>query len=417
MAIGRIQINANQLKLGMFVVELDRPWLGTPFLFQGFRIRTLEEIEKLKSLCDSVVIDIEKSAKGVYRTERTVHTERKRQHLYSMSTSFEEEIYSANEIRADTESCIEQVFEDVTSNRMIDLVTVKKMVNHTVDGILRNPDAHVSLTQLKDWDRYTAQHSINVCILALAMARHLGMPRHEMEMLGAGALLHDVGKLKTPLEVLNKPGKLTEEEFKLMKAHPVHGRELLEHRYGLPHLVADMAYSHHERAAGGGYPRGLNGDQISIWSKIVAIVDVYDAITSDRCYHKGMSPTEALTKMYGWRLTDFDPELLEQFIQCLGIYPVGTLVELTSGEVGIVISVNPVLRLRPMVSLILDGQKRPYYPSRTVNLADFANNDPDNVYGIREVLKPGSYSINIREHLSPMQQAQEKKLFVAYGAE
>jgi putative nucleotidyltransferase with HDIG domain len=410
MAIGRIQINVNQLKLGMFVVELDRPWLGTPFLFQGFRIRTIEEIEKLKTLCDSVVIDIEKSAKGSYRPERAERAERKPQRIYAMSASFEEEIHSANEIRADTESCMTQVFEDVTHNRMIDLVTVKKIVNHTVDGILRNPDAHVSLTQLKDWDRYTAQHSINVCILALSMARHMGLPRHEMEMLGTGALLHDVGKLKTPLEVLNKPGKLTAEEFDLMKAHPVHGRELLEHRYGLPHMVADMAYSHHERAAGGGYPRGLNSNQISVWSKIVAIVDVYDAITSDRCYHKSMSPTEALTKMYGWRLTDFDPELLEQFIQCLGIYPVGTLVELTSGEVGIVISVNTTLRLRPMVSLILDNQKHPYYPTRTVNLADFANNDTDNAYGIREVLKPGSYGINIREQLQPMQQAQEKKL-------
>lgn len=412
MPLGTVQIHVNQLKLGMFVSQLDRPWLGTPFLFQGFRIRSVEEIEKLKSLCDSVHIDLEKSARASLTTGRTDREQAAPRRVYAMSASFEQEIHSANEIRAETESCIEQVFDDVARDKMIDLVTVKRVVNHTVDGILRNPDAHVSLTQLKEWDRYTAQHSINVCILALAMARHLGLPRHEMEMLGAGALLHDVGKLKTPLEVLNKPGKLTEEEFKIMKAHPVHGRELLEHRYGLPNLVADMAYSHHERAAGGGYPRGLSGDQISIWSKIVAIVDVYDAITSDRCYHKGMSPTEALTKMYGWRMKDFDPELLEQFIQCLGIYPVGTLVELTSSEVGIVISVNNAMRLRPMVSLILDGEKRPYYPARTVNLADFANNDPDHVYGIREVLKPGAYGIDIREHLQPMQQAQEKKLVI-----
>lgn len=411
MAIGKIQLHASQLKAGMFVIELDRPWLGTPFLFQGFRIRSADDIEKLRSQCDSVYIDIEKSARRGTAAPPS-QAIRPSQRIYTMSAAFEEEIYAANEIRVETESCIEQVFADVANDKMIDLVTVKRAVTNTVDGILRNPDAHVSLTQLKDWDRYTAQHSINVCILALAMARHLGLPRHEMEMLGAGALLHDVGKLKTPLEVLNKPGKLTAEEFKIMKAHPVHGRELLEHRYGLPHLVADMAYSHHERAAGGGYPRGLSGDQISIWSKIVAIVDVYDAITSDRCYHDGMSPTEALTKMYSWRLTDFDPELLEQFIQCLGIYPVGTLVELTSGEVGIVISVNPVLRLRPLVSLVLDASKRPYYPSRTLNLADLVHIDPDTPCAIREVLKPGSYGINIRAHLQPMQQAQEKKILV-----
>ena len=410
MAIGKVQVSTSQLKVGMFVIDLDRPWLGTPFLFQGFRIHSPDEIEKLRSQCDSVYIDLEKSARGSLAATRSPKAETSPQRLYAMSAAFEEEIFAANEIRAETESCIEQVFADVASNKMIDLVSVKRIVNHTVDGILRNPDAHVSLTQLKEWDTYTAQHSINVCILALAVARHLGLSRHEMEMLGAGALLHDVGKLKTPLEVLNKPGKLTAEEFNIMKAHPVHGRELLEHRYGLPHLVADMAYSHHERAAGGGYPRGLSGDQISVWSKIVAIVDVYDAITSDRCYHEGMSPTEALTKMYSWRMTDFDPELLEQFIQCLGIYPVGTLVELTSGEVGIVISVNPVLRLRPIVSLVLDANKRPYYPARSLNLADFADNDPDNVYAIREVLKPHSYGINIREHLQPMQKAQERKL-------
>ena len=411
MPIRTFQVHVSQLKIGMFVTQLDRPWLGTPFLFQGFHIRTTDEIDRLKSFCESVYIDLEKSARG-----RLVAT-RKRQldglpqrRIYEMSASFEQEIYSANEIRAETESCIEQVFDDVARDKMIDLVSVKRVVNHTVDGILRNPDAHVSLTQLKDWDRYTAQHSINVCILALAMARHIGLGRNEMEMLGAGALLHDVGKLKTPLEVLNKPGKLTPEEFAIMKAHPVHGRELLEHRYGLPHLVADMAYSHHERAAGGGYPRGLSGDQISIWSKIVAIVDVYDAITSDRCYHKGMSATEALTKMYSWRMTDFDPALLEQFIQCLGIYPVGTLVELTSGEVGIVISVNHSLRLRPLVSLVLDREKRPYYPPRVINLADFATNDPDDVYGIRDVLAPGSYGINIREHLQPVQEAQARRL-------
>ena len=411
MAIGKIQLHASQLKVGMFVIELDRPWLGTPFLFQGFRIRSADDIEKLRSQCDYVYIDIEKTAR---RSTAAPPSQAKvpSQRIYTMSAAFEEEIFAANEIRVETESCIEQVFADVANDKMIDLVTVKRAVTNTVDGILRNPDAHVSLTQLKDWDRYTAQHSINVCILALAMARHLGLPRHEMEMLGAGALLHDVGKLKTPLEVLNKPGKLTAEEFNIMKAHPVHGRELLEHRYGLPHLVADMAYSHHERAAGGGYPRGLSGDQISIWSKIVAIVDVYDAITSDRCYHDGMSPTEALTKMYSWRLTDFDPELLEQFIQCLGIYPVGTLVELTSGEVGIVVSVNPVLRLRPLVSLVLDASKRPYYPSRTLDLADLAHSDPDTPCAIREVLKPGSYGINIRAHLQPMQQAQEKKILV-----
>jgi putative nucleotidyltransferase with HDIG domain len=236
-----------------------------------------------------------------------------------------------------------------------------------------------------------------------------------MEMLGAGALLHDIGKLKTPLDVLNKPDKLTAAEFRIMQSHPVHGRELLANKYGLPHQVADMAFSHHERIAGGGYPRGLTGTQISVWSKMVAIVDVYDAITSDRCYHKGTSPTEALTKMYGWRLKDFDAELLEKFIQCIGIYPVGTLVELTSREVGIVISVNPNSRLKPKINMILNEKKQPYFPTRIVNLEDFKNNEPDTAYAIRDVLAPGAYGISIREHLAPIQSAKAKLILPETG--
>ncbi len=412
MAIGRVLISVNQLKLGMFVVELDRPWLGTTFLFQGFRIQNPDEIARLKEQCDAVYVDIEKSV--THRTSPLLNPfevqQAKHGLVYEMSAPFEEEIKSANEIRAVTQHCIEELFDDVEHGRNINMPAVKQVVNDTVDGILRNPDAHVCLTQLKGWDTYTAQHSINVCILSLAFARHLGLPRTQMEMLGVGALLHDIGKLKTPLEVLNKPDKLTDDEFMLMKAHPLHGREIIEQKYGLSHQIADIAFSHHERIAGSGYPRGLDGEDISFWGKLVAIVDVYDAITSDRCYHQGMAPTEALTKMYGWRMTDFDAELLEQFIQTVGIYPVGTLVELMSGEVGIVISVNPVSRLRPKVDLLLDANKNPYYPSRVVNLAEQSSDGNSAPYSIRTVLPAGTYGISIREHLATYQQARAKKI-------
>lgn len=411
-ATGKVQLHVHQLKLGMFVAELDRPWLGTPFLFQGFRIRRIEEIDKLKEMCDSVVIDLDKSVHG-RMAKQSAGAKAPHRKIYQMAASFEEEIVSANEIRHNTENCIAELFSDVEHGRMIDLAAAKRVVSDTVDGILRNPDAHMSLTQLKNWDSYTAQHSINVCVLALSMARHLGLPRGEMEMVGIGALLHDIGKLRTPIEVLNKPGKLTDDEMNVMRAHPVHGRELIEKRYGLSHHIADMAYSHHERVAGGGYPRGIIGSEISLWSKIVSIVDVYDAITSDRCYHKGMSPTDALTKMYSWRIKDFDGELLEAFIQCVGIYPVGSLVELTTGEVGIVISVNPTARLRPMIDLLLDANKKSYYPSRVLNLANLGTDDLHASCAIKDVLLPGAYGINIHEHLAPLRQAKAKTLNVS----
>jgi len=387
----------------MFVCELDRPWLGTPFLFQGFRLQTVEEIERLKKVCDSVYVDLEKSVKV---TASQAHSAATLRRTHKLAASFEEEIHSANEIREATRVTVDQLFDDVAHGRMIDMVSIKRLMHDTVDGVLRNPDAHVCLTALKQRDAYTAQHSINVCILSLALARHVGLSRNDLETLGVAALLHDVGKIKTPLEVLNKPGRLTPEEFALMKQHPVTGQQMLERLYGLPYQIADVALSHHERISGGGYPRGLKSHEISLFSRMVAIVDVYDAITSDRCYHDGMSPTEALTKMYSWRLTDFDAELLEQFIQCVGIYPVGSLVELTNGEVGFVVSVNPDFRLKPKVNLVLDSRKRRLYPQRVVDLAQHQFSVPDSNYAIRQVLMPGAYGIDVKAELAPFQAAR-----------
>ena len=258
MASGRVQLHVNQIKLGMFVAELDRPWLGSGFLFQGFRIQRIEEIARLKETCEYVYVDIEKSIDyrkldATKRVKRAIIKPRS----YALAASFEEEIHCANEIRETTRVTVDQLFDDVSRGRKIDLFSVKRLMHETVDSVLRNPDAHVCLTQLKKRDAYTAQHSINVCVLTLALARHLGLPRNDMESLGVAALLHDIGKLKTPLDVLNKPAKLTSDEFEIMKEHPLKGRRMLETFYDLPHQIADVAFSHHERASGGGYPRGL----------------------------------------------------------------------------------------------------------------------------------------------------------------
>ena len=406
MVTGKVQLHVSQLKLGMFVSELDRPWLGTQFLFQGFRIQSVQEIERLRTVCEHVYIDIEKSRTVGAATTRKTAPDRR---IYTLAASFEDEIHTANEIRESTRLTVDQLFDDVAHGRMIDMAGIKRLMHNTVDGVLRNPDAYICLTQLKQRDEYTAQHSINVSVLALTLARHLGLNRDDMETLGVAALLHDIGKIKTPLEVLNKPDRLTSDELDIMKQHPLIGRQMLENRYQLPYHIADVAFSHHERISGEGYPRGLKTDEISVFSKMVAIVDVYDAITSDRCYHDGISPTQALTKMYNWRLTDFDGELLEQFIQCVGIYPVGTVVELTSGEVGLVISVNPESRLKPKVNVLLDREKRPIFPHRVVDLASGQSNDPESNCAVRQVLAPDAYGINIRETLAPFQQAKAKK--------
>ena len=401
----KIIIHVNHLKLGMYVCELDRPWLGTPFLFQGFCIRKQEQIDKLQAFCDSVYVDVDKSLLVPGKTSATpLNPHLLKRQVYALSATFEQEITVANEIRETTRGTVENLFEDVSKGSKIDLLRVRKIVHETVDGVLRNPDAHLCITQLKNRDDYTAQHSINVCVLALALGRYLGLPRDQLEMLGIAALLHDIGKIKTPLEVLNKPGRLTPQEFEIVKVHTLDGHDLLRQRYGLPNRIAQTAISHHERLGGGGYPRGLKGSEIPVWGKIVAIVDVYDAITSDRIYHQGVAPTEALTKMYGWRLTDFDAELLEQFIQCVGIYPVGTLVQLTDGQVGLVTSVNQQFRLLPKVKLLLNSEKRSYRRDVTLDLADIFAMDPETTCRIEKVLMPRAYGIKIREHLAPDQQ-------------
>ncbi len=413
MVTSKIHVHVNQLKLGMFVSELDRPWLETPFVFQGFRIHRSEEIERIRKYCEYVLVDIDKSM-VIKPTLRGYSAEPRRakptyQCKYLISTALEDEIASASEIRVTSRHCVDTVFDDISHGRRIDLVGVKKVVHGLMDGILRNPDAHVCLTHLKNRDEYTAQHSINVCVLALTLGRHVGLSQVQLGMLGVGALMHDIGKIKTPLDVLNKPDRLTEEEMALMKAHPENGRNILSGFQELPFDVIDIAFSHHERIGGGGYPRGLSSTDISFWNRLVSIVDVYDAITSDRCYHQGISPTEALTKMYGWRHTDFDPALLEKFIQCVGIYPVGTLVELTSGEVGVTIAKNEVYSLRPKISLVLDANKTPYNPARIVDLAACTSDDPEPIYGIKAVLPPGSYNINIKDQLQQISKAQIKK--------
>jgi len=404
------QIDVQDLEVDMYISQVDRPWLETPFKFQGFFVKSEKHIEEVQRICEYVYIDVIKGKD----TDKILSSNRlftspprpKPSRIYINTTELEEEIAVAESLMKKTRECLDEVFENIRNDNQLDIPKIKKVVSSLVDSIVRNPNAQMCLAQLKDKDEYTAQHSINVCILTITFGRHLGMAENSLNLLGLGALLHDIGKIKTPLEILNKEGRLTPEEFEVMKSHPEHGQEILEKTGGVPDSTIDIALSHHERLSGQGYPHGKMVNEISPWSKVVAIVDVYDAITSDRCYHDGMSPTRALTKMYEWRIRDFDPELLEQFIQCIGIYPIGTIVELSSGEVGIVISVNADLRLRPKILLVLDKEKNPYFPSRIADLSAYNFSSNDDNYGIKTVLEPMSYNVNVKDHMKDIQQAQ-----------
>ncbi len=405
-AMKKRKIHVGDLSPGMYVCSPDRPWLETPFLFQGFWIRNQADIDAVRSVCNHVYIDVQRgldpdSPAAMYGPLVAPGAATERTRAAPPQVPLEEELAQARAVRTHTRAYIDQVFEDVRLGRSLDLADAKPVVSEMVKSIVRNPNAQLCLTQLKERDAYTAQHSVNVCVLSVTFGRYLGMSESELNLLGLGALLHDIGKLQTPLEVLNKPGRLTEDEFKVMKSHPSHGHDILRRIRGMPESTMDIALTHHERLAGHGYPNNLQEHEISTWSKLVAVVDVYDAITSDRSYHDGLPATEALTKMYEWRKRDFDPAMMEQFIQCIGIYPVGTLVELTSGEVGIIICVNPQTRLRPRVLLVRDERGAPYFPSRVCDLSQF-DAEGDEVYGIRRVLEPGSHNIEVKEHLQQL---------------
>lgn len=415
------KIDVQDLRIGMWVSELDRPWKGTPFLFQGFEIRTQKEIDDIRGQCQYVYIDVTlghdveprkrppgpaptrivvpEADREIKRTGLEVlkqfqpgaaHTPR-----YRDLVPVEEEIKQAREIHREAMELMPSILEDVRMGRVIDVPAAKQTVIKLVQSVLRNPDALTLLNQLKHQDAYTMEHCLRVCTLALIFGRHLDFPEEELALLGVGALMHDVGKMKVPSEILNKPGKLTDEEFKIMQTHVPRGVEILERNGGIHPASIQVAKQHHERYDGKGYATGLKGEIIDMFGQIGAIVDVYDAITSDRCYHSGMSAHEALRSMYEWRFQNFHPHLLEQFIQCMGIYPVGSLVELNRGDVGVVITVNRERRLRPKVTLVLRPDKQPYAPPKTVDLMD----DLHKSLEIRKVLPAGTHGVNPTAYL------------------
>jgi HD-GYP domain-containing protein (c-di-GMP phosphodiesterase class II) len=238
---------------------------------------------------------------------------------------------------------------------------------------------------------------MNVCVMSVSFGRSLGMDKAELAVLGLGGLLHDLGKMRVPLEILNKPSKLTFEEFEVMKTHPMEGYNMLKEQDNLPIDVLDIVKHHHERRNGKGYPSHLNGDQISNMTRIVAIVDVYDAITSDRCYHDAISPYDALKNMYEWVKEDFDKEMIEQFIKCLGIYPIGSVVELNLGHIGIVVSASEKSKLRPIVMLVENSKGEKFPKPKLINLAHPKWRSGSQKLEVKHILNSHEYDFNLKD--------------------
>lgn len=376
----KVKVDVSQLKEGMYVCELDRPWTETSFLLQGILIECQDDIDQVQEFSSFVYIDTEKSHASILPHLKSISANEKKvvQNTSSVTSAsaadleqsnFKKELKVARKVHSRTKSYIDSALEDVRLGQAVNTDEAKEVVIQVANSITRSSHAMVWLTNMKNRDEYTSIHCMNVCIMAVSFGRSIGMKKPELEIIGLGALLHDLGKMRVPLEILNKPGKLTEEEFEVMKTHPMEGFTMLEKQADLPLEVLDIVKHHHERRNGRGYPSRLKGEEITNMTRMVAIVDVYDAITSDRCYHDAITPHDALKNMYEWVNEDFDKIFIEQFIKCLGIYPIGCVVELNLGHVGIVVTASEKTKLRPIVLLISNSKGEKFPTPKLLNLA------------------------------------------------
>ena len=404
----------------MYVCELDRPWLESPFLFQGFRLDSEENIAEVQDVCEFVYIDPEQSDVSVRNNLMALASTQKASTTSSVmpqkqpggfggGTDYREHLYLARKIHTRARSYISGVNNIVREGgTKIDVQEAKSLVSDMADNIMVNPHAMMWLTYLKQRHEYTMTHSINVCILALTFGRHMKMARDQLELLGLGALLHDVGKLRIPTEILDKPDKLNAEEFEIMKTHPVEGYKILKDDKYIPMDSLEVVHHHHERISGKGYPDNLTAEQITLMTKMASIVDVYDAITSDRCYHDGMSPYKALQNIYSWTAGHFDKGLVEEFMSCMGVYPVGSIVEMSNKQIGIVIATTPKTRLRPIVLLVMDENHQLTKVRRIINLStqEWNKGEGADRLEIKRTIEPGEIGLSVRkileqESLSP----------------
>jgi putative nucleotidyltransferase with HDIG domain len=393
-----VKLPSDSLEIGMHVTCLDRPWTEVPVMLQGLTIETPDHIDMLRDHCVYVYIEIEKEFWLELSKGSIEQKEEKTYPGFREKKGVHEELPTAKFTFEDSRDQVEEVLESISNGESFDMDATKKAIQSCVASIMRNANALLWLTQVKNQDRYTAEHSLRVGILAIAFGRFLDFEEPELELLGLCGMLHDVGKVKIPDEILNKPARLTRIEFDIMKEHASLGKDILLRQKGVDKLIIDTANYHHERIDGKGYPEQLNASYLHKYVRMVSIVDVYDAITSARPYKVGSPALDALKILFSERDKHFDNDLVEAFIRMVGIYPPGTLVEMTNGEVGIVVSANPDSRLRPKVELVLTADKK-IRPPYIINLLDGITDKSGSVYVIKEGVTNGTYGVDVKDYI------------------
>jgi len=363
-------IEVSELKLGMYIHEFCGPGIDQPLWKNGFLLQNEYDVNrildtKVKELWINVC-----RGKDIGSCNNANATGIAPIDICSSvcSATFDQELARAMKLCSRSKSAVQKMFGDIRMGRLLETAHVTEVVIDISRSVMRHPDALISLVRLKSSDEYTFMHSVAVCALMIALARQLNLSSEMVLQAGIAGLMHDIGKAVIPAEILNKPGKLTDAEFETMREHPKSGLDMLQASKHFGEEVLDVCLHHHEKMDGTGYPHQLQGAQISLFARMGAICDVYDAVTSERPYKKAWGPADAIHRMAEWK-GHFDFEIFHAFVRCVGIYPVGALVRLESGLVGIVIEQHETSLLTPSVNVFYCAVSGKHIAKMVVNLS------------------------------------------------
>ncbi len=392
-----VEIPVEQLSFGMFISKLDRPWTETPFVFQGFVLKSEKQLGVLRKYCKHVFVDPEKveqldvakvTAEDIARIRGTT--------VYKEAASVEVELPRAQKAFFDTALIVKEFSRAVEIGSSIDTTRSQEAAAQITESVVRNPDAMALLIKLQEKSEATLSRAVEISVMMTIFGRFLQLPQEKLEILGMLGLLQDVGKLKLPAELAAR-GPINDAETELYRTHVNHSVRILSSTSGVPPEIPGLASLHHERFDGSGYPRGLRGDAIAFFGLIAGIVDTFDTLTAPQPFGANLSPAKALSIIYKERGKQFHPALVEQFIQCIGVFPVGSVVELNSGEVAIVIAQNMVRRMQPRIMVVKSAEGNPLRPYKMLDLMKEPKVRPDEPYRIQRSLEYDSVDIDPRE--------------------
>lgn len=386
MSVSLVKLSSFDLEVGMYVSELDRPWVDTPFPLQGFHIKSPKDAEKVQNYCKFVFIDVEKGSAPDEQTPAPQPIPRKakpeqapqskhpkrpvklKSVKYTNHQPLERELSRGEKIYTEIENAFEQSLQNLKENQKFDASSSKQAVKQITESVIRNPDALVWLSKMKASHDATYSHAIRASVLAASFAVHLGMKQDDIELLTLAVLLCDIGITRLPEDALLLAKKIELEDIPEYASHIALSVEILEESENTPAEIIPIVEAHHERLDGSGYPFGLSGNQIPILAQIAGLVDEFDRITSIRSQESQMTPSDGASRIYKMRNGAFHEQLVEEFIKAVGIYPAGTLVELNSDEIGIVIAQNPERKLLPKVMILRDKDGKVVHKKTIVDL-------------------------------------------------